>query len=173
MYYKITSYCDPNYTKLGMVNVDASFYLDEKDEGYDKYLSEHYVQVTDFNGAIYEGKKNDVGFPADMEDYKKWVDSFPKKYQLNPFCNHSIQFEHDVTEQEIKDAFDRAIGITHQNYLIDDLHCKNGGQVVNEDIHYRERMELYKNPTPELQEKIISAEEKSEELKNIDLTQIK
>jgi hypothetical protein len=163
MYYKIKKYGHSDYLKLGMINVEADFFLEENDEGYKKYISEHYVQVPVLNGAIYDGKKNDAGFPFDSEDYKKWIDSFPKVYQLNPFCNHAIQFEHNVTVEEIKKAFDRALGITHQNYLIDDLHCLKGGQVVNENINYGQRILLFKNPTPVLQAKIISAEQ------NVDL----
>lgn len=173
MYYKIISYGDPNYTKLGMINVDAQFYLEKGDKGYDKYIAEHYVEVMVFPEKGYEGKTNEIGAPVDMEDYKKWLESLPKVWQLNPFCNHSIQFETNVTETEIFAAFDRALKITHQNYLIDDLHCQNGGQIVNANIHYRERLSLYAKPTTELQAKILSAENKVVSLNQVELTQIK
>lgn len=174
MYYKITSYGDPNYTKLGMINVDAALYLEEGDEGYNKYIEEHYVTIPVFPKEGYKGKMTTEGMPVpvDMEDYKKWLESLPTIKQLNPFCNHSIQFEADVTEEEILAAFDRALHITHQNYLIDDLHCKNGGTIVNEDIKYRERVQLYENPTSDLQAKVASAESKIESLKTVDFKQI-
>ena len=70
--------------------------------------------------------------------------------QLNPFCTHSIQFEHDATEEEILWCFEWALGITHWNYLMDDLHCQkkdeNGNpysQVVNQNIHYAARKNFY------------------------------
>lgn len=173
MYYKITNHGDEKYTKLGMINVDAAFYLEEGDEGYDKYIEEHYVTVPVFPEEGYQGEMTTEGmpFPVDIEDYKKWRAGLPTVQQLNPFCNHSIQFEADVTEEEIYSAFDRALQITHQNYLIDDLHCKNRGTVVNKNIRYAERVSLYKKPTPKLKEKIANAERKVVSLNSANIKQ--
>ena len=115
-YFKIIN--DPldqgeKYIAMGMINVTAELYLEKGDEGYDKYIAEHLVTLED--GST----------------------------QLNPFCTHSIQFEHDATEEEILWCFEFALGITHRNYLADDLHCKKGGQVVNQNIHYLSRKAFY------------------------------
>jgi hypothetical protein len=39
-------------------------------------------------------------------------------------------------EEKILWCFEFALGITHRNYLIDDLHCKKGGQIVNQPFYY-------------------------------------
>jgi hypothetical protein len=145
MYYKITKVGEPKYSDMGMVDVMASFYLEDKDEGYVNYIKEHYVQLPVIPEGGYRGEVNEIGVPVDIKDYKTWVASLPTVQQLNPFCNHSIQFEHDVTEADIRYCFDLALATTHQNYLLDDLHCQKGGQVVNQDINYSVRKDYYEN----------------------------
>lgn len=115
-YFKIIN--DPldqgeKYIAMGMINVTAELYLEKGDEGYDKYIAEHLVTLED--GST----------------------------QLNPFCTHSIQFEPDVAEEEILWCFEFALGITHRNYLADDLHCQRGGQVVNQPFGYKSRKAFY------------------------------
>jgi hypothetical protein len=92
---------------------------------------------------ILESYEEYVNYTKERDAYDNWIKSLPKMQQLNPFCNHSIQFEHDVTEEEILWCFEFALGITHRNYLIDDLHCKKGGQIVNQDIKYSARRAFY------------------------------
>ena len=82
----------------------------------------------------------DEGYDKYIAEHLVTVDGVE---QFNPFCTHSIQFEHDATEEEILWCFEWALGITHQNYLKDDLHCKKDGQVVNQPFHYIARKAFY------------------------------
>jgi len=175
-YYKINAPQKDEYTDIGMVNVLAAFYLEKGDDGYDKYMVEHYVQVPVIpKGEKYPGKVNEIGIPLDIEDYKKWVDSFPKAWQLNPFCNHFIQFEADVIKEEILYCFEFALAQTRLNYLEDDLHCEKGTSAkrINQDIGYLQRLADYRQPTTEMKLKISAAEAKTAELKNVDFTKVK
>jgi len=152
-YFKILPILRDKYVDMGMLNISAELYLEQGDEGYDKYISEHKVTVEDIE-------------------------------QLNPFCTHSIQFEANVTEEEILWCFEFALGITHRNYLKDDLHCQKGGQVVNRPFHYSARREFYKGVPlipADLQSdymkieiaKVAKAEAKINQFKNIDFTKVK
>jgi len=160
MFYKITKFGDSpdslgfKYSSIGMVEILAAFYLEEGDDGYDAYLKEHYVTVPVFPDKGYTGKVDKDGEPVDMDDFNKWVSSLPTTQQLNPFCNHSIQFEpeqlpHDdngltkEAQDNIDYCFQWALGITAKNYLLDDLSCKIGGQKVNQDIDYLSRCAYY------------------------------
>jgi hypothetical protein len=186
MYFKINTPQKDKYTDMGMVNISASFYLEKGDEGYDKYMAEHYVQVPVIPEGGYQGKINEIGEPADLKDYQAWYANLERVWQLNPFCNHSIQFEAEATEEEILWCFEYALAITARNYLIDDLHCKNGGQVVNQGIGYLARRNIYKvlSLMPcELKQtdedaikwstKITNAETKVMALSEVDFAQIK
>jgi len=182
MFYKITKIGDEKYTKMGMVEVMASFYLEKGDEGYEKYVAEHLVNIPIIPKEDYQGKMTTEGMkvPVDIEDYKKWLDSLPTTQQLNPFCNHSMQFEADVTEEEILWCFEFGLGITARNYIADDLHCKTeSGQVVNQGIWYLARKAFYEGvkmipieqQTPYIKKelaKVASAETKALSLKEVD-----
>jgi hypothetical protein len=184
MYFKINTPQKDKYTDMGMVAISAAFYLEAKDEGYDKYIAEHYVQVPVIPKGGYQGKVGETGIPVDLDDYKNWIKSLPTAWQLNPFCNHSIQFEANVTEEEILWCFEWALAITHQNYLKDDLHCKKDGQVVNQDINYRSRKAFYEGARfvpPSMQTtsmksamaKCALCESKVVALKEVDFTAVK
>lgn len=110
MYFIIKPIQDTKYTQMGMVEVDAAFYLESGDRGYADYIAEH-----------------------------TWYDEKNKKEVLNPFCNHSIQFEKDVTVEEILYCFEWALALTHENYLKKDLACKADGRVVNQLFDYTKR----------------------------------
>jgi hypothetical protein len=181
MYFKITKVGDEKYTKMGMVEVMAAFYLEEGDEGYDKYIAEHLVTVPVIPAEGYQGKVDETGNPIDQEDYAKWISSLPTIQQLNPFCNHSIQFEANVTEEEILWCFEFALDQTKKNYLEDDLHCEKGttAKAVNQDIGYLSRKAFYEGvktipvaqQTPYIKTelaKVASAEIKALALKEID-----
>jgi len=145
MYFKILPITKDKYTAMGMVNISASFYLEKGDEGWDKYQKEHHVIVPIIPEGGYQGKVDKEGSPVDQKDYDTWLASLPTEERDNPFCNHAIQFEHDVTEEEILYCFEFALAQTHLNYLEDDLHCKNGiAKVVNQDIGYLARRNTYK-----------------------------
>jgi len=183
MYYKMIKHIDEKYPSMGMVEVRASFFLEVGDEGYDKYMAEHFVTVPVFPVGGYPGKVDKEGTPLKIEDYNTWLNSLPTVQRLNPFCNHAIQFEGNVTSEEILTAFDKAVEITKQNYIVDDLHCKTVGQKVNADIGYTKRKAFYKvavdtlvaKRTPEMVvavDKIVVATDKVEELKTVDFTTI-
>jgi hypothetical protein len=149
MYFKITL-GDPRYIALGMVDVKVDFYLEEGDEGWAKYNSP-------------EGSLNSEG-------------------ELNPFCEHFMQFDADMLSfddngltEESKEAIlwccEWALGITHKNYLIDDLHCQKGGQIVNQDIDFLARVERYK--TQKENSKIIRADVLKKHIGTADFTKAK
>jgi hypothetical protein len=188
MYFKLNAPTKDKYTDMGMVCVSASFYLDETDEGYDKYMAEHYVQVPVIPEGGYPGKmttEEGMPKPVDQKDYDDWFASLERVWQLNPFCNHSIQFEATVTKEEILWCFEFALAQTHKNYLEDDLHCQKGiAKVVNQNINYISRKAFYQGvkqipvasqsayEKAELA-KVIAAETKVTELKSVDFTKVK
>lgn len=145
MFFKIINIGDPKYkySDMGMINVDAAFYLEAGDEGFDKYQAEHYAQVPVIPAGGYPGKLDDEGVPADKKAFGVWLAALPKVWQFNPFCNHSIQFEPSVTKEEILYCFDLALVMTHENYLKNDLECKVDGRVVNQSINYESRKVFY------------------------------
>jgi len=121
----------------------------------------------------------------EWELYDTWIKSLPTIQQLNQFCNHSIQFEHDVTEEEILWCFEWALALTHKNYLVDDLHCEKGtaAKVVNQNIHYLARKAFYEGvsiipvaqQTPYMKAeiaKVASAEAKALLLKEVDFASV-
>ncbi len=186
MFFKINKPQRDKYTDMGMVNIDASFYLEDGDEGYDKYMAEHHVQVPVIPEGGYPGEVNEMGMPVDQKDYKDWIKSLPTIWRLNPFCNHSIQFGATVTREEILWCFEFALAQTHLNYLKDDLRCKKGtgAKIVNQDINYRARKAYYEGvkqipienqTTSEKTElaKVASAEAKVVVLKDVDFTKVK
>lgn len=189
-YFKILPILRDKYVDMGMINVSAELYLEQGDEGYDKYIAEHFVTVPVIPAEGYQGKVDETGQPIDQEDYDKWISSLPTIQQLNPFCNHSIQFEANVTEEEILWCFEWALGITHRNYLMDDLHCEkkdeNGNpysQVVNQPFGYTSRRSFYEGvrqiPVIARNEyekkelaKCVSAEARVMILKDVDFTAV-
>ncbi len=190
-YFKINPIQKDKYTDMGMINVSADLYLEKGDEGYEKYIAEHLVAVPVIPEGGYTGEKDTENNPIIQEDYDNWIKSLPTIQQLNPFCNHSIQFEHDVTEEEILWCFEWALGITHWNYLMNDLHCQkkdeNGNpysQVVNQPFGYTSRRAFYqgvsmipdKNRTPLMKTEMAKVDKVSARLakiKDIDFTKVK
>lgn len=81
----------------GNVQVKLEFYLDPADYGYDKT----YIDVPDFTGQEYKGKKDKEGNP-DPETYQEWINKLPKKKQLNPFHNHFIYLPPEYTKADIE-----------------------------------------------------------------------
>lgn len=86
--------------RKGKVQIRFSFYLEPNDARYD----EHHVQVPDPLSEKwqkgYPGVYGDMG-PLDEKDYQKWYDSLPKIWQNNPFHNHFVYVDPDVTDGEI------------------------------------------------------------------------
>lgn len=185
MYYKINAPIKDEYPDMGMVNISAKFYLEKGDEGWEKYQAEHHVTVPIFPPEGYQGKVDEKGNPVDRKDYDTWLASLPTETRDNPFCNHSIQFEPDATEEEILWCFEWALALTHINYLADDLHCEKGtrAKVVNQDIGFIARKAFYKGvkqipaETQTAYEKTelakcVSAKSKVTALKDVDFTTV-
>lgn len=178
MYFKIIDINAQKYKDIGMIEVSAAFYLEDKDEGYDKYVKEHYVTVPVWPEGGYKGEMSEFGTPADKEDFDSWRNSLPTIQRFNPFCNHSMQFEPNVTPEEIVYCMQLAVEMSARNYLKNDLDCKVDGVVVNQDINYLSRRAYYegiKQIPPSLQTvkmaediaKVLSADTKATYLKTI------
>jgi len=190
-YFKILPILRDKYVDMGMLNISAELYLEQGDEGYDKYIAEHFVTVPIIPEGGYTGKFNKDGVPVNQTDYDNWIKSLPTVWRLNPFCTHSIQFEYDVTEEEILWCFEWALGITHWNYLVCDLGCQwkdeNGNpyaQVVNQPFHYSARKEYFKvisqlllrNRSDYMNSelaKVSKAEARVAKIKKVDFTKVK
>lgn len=82
----------------GNIAVKLEFYLDPADYGYEQT----YVSVSDFTGATYKGKLDKDGQPRNPEDYQAWMDSLPRKWQLNPFHNHFIYLPPDYANKDVE-----------------------------------------------------------------------
>lgn len=80
-----------------MVQIRYCLYLDPDDYGYDK----HYVEVPIIPEEGYQGKVGEMGVPIDQDDYDKWFSELPTEMQNNPFHNHFVQVEPDITDAEI------------------------------------------------------------------------
>lgn len=184
MYLKITSLGEQKYIDMGMISVSAAFYLEEGDEGFAAYMAEHHVEVPVMPEGGYPGEVDKEGKPLDQKDFDTWLAGLPKVWQLNPFCNHSMQFEASVTKEEILYCFEWALAMTHANYLKNDLQCKTDGKVVNQSINYDSRKAYYTgikiipdiNKTPKMvaDAKLVSdATVKIAALKDIDFSNIK
>lgn len=183
MYFKITNVGEKKYEDMGMVNVDAAFYLEEGDDGFAAYMAEHHVQVPVIPEGGYPGKVDKEGIPLDQKDFAAWMAALPKVWQLNPFCNHSMQFEASATEEEILYCFEWGLAMTHANYLKNDLQCKAAGRVVNQPINYSGRKSFYegiksipeaeKTPTMKLADQLkTAATAKVAALKEVDFKTI-
>ena len=79
----------------GSVQVRFDLFLEPTDP---RYL-DTYIQVPDIP---------EKGYPfADSKlSEEAWLDSLPKKWQLNPFHSHFVYFDPDVTDEEIKAEMD-------------------------------------------------------------------
>lgn len=177
MYFKITKVGEQKYTDMGMINVCAAFYLEPGDAGYDKYVAEHFVTVPIIPKEGYTGK-------PDVTAYQTWEATLPTEQRFNPFCNHFMQFEPTVTEEEILYCFEWALPMTQANYIKDDLKCEVSGTIVNQTINYDSRKAYYTgikiipdaNKTPKMiaDAKLVSdATAKIAALKDIDFSKIK
>ena len=97
MYYKVepTGCC----VRKGMVQVRYAFYLEPGDYKYEA----HHVKVPVIPDGGYPGEVGKDSRPEDREDYRAWLDSLPKEARDNPFHNHFVYFEPEVSDEEIND----------------------------------------------------------------------
>lgn len=184
MYFKITKVGEQKYTDMGMINVCAAFYLEPGDAGYDKYVAEHFVTIPIIPKDGYTGKIDKETGKPDVTEYNNWLATLPTTQRFNPFCNHFMQFEPTVTEEEILYCFEWALPMTQANYIKDDLKCNVDGVTVNQPINYDSRKAYYEgikiipdiNKTPKMiaDAKLVSdATAKIAALKDIDFSKIK
>ena len=95
MYFKVeNSGCS---VRKGRVQIRYSLFLDKTDYGYDK----HYVEVPIIPAEGYQGDVDKNGMPTNQTDYGKWWSELPTEMQHNPFHNHFVQVEPDITDVEI------------------------------------------------------------------------
>ena len=84
--------------RRGKVQLRISFYLEPMDARY----NEHHVNIPIIPPEGYQGECDPLGSPIDQQDYVTWIESLPKAWQNNPFHNHFIRVEPDITDTEIK-----------------------------------------------------------------------
>ena len=120
MYVKVESsgVCE----RKGLVQVRFSFYLDEKDYGYEK----HHVRIPIIPEGGYPGKVNEMGAPSDEKDYQKWVNSLPKEWVNNPFHNHFIYVSPETPDDEIMDLGEAYLEEAYIKWACEErIDCKN------------------------------------------------
>lgn len=116
MYYKIEpSGCAEH---KGLCEVRYDLFLEPADEGY----SEHHVTVPIFPAEGYQGEVGEMGQPVDREDYDKWVASLPTETRDNPYCCHFVQFEPNVTDEEVLFVGELALDMGGKNWATRELH---------------------------------------------------
>lgn len=84
--------------RKGKVQIRFSFYLEPGDARYD----EHHVQVPIIPPEGYPGEVDELGSPKDLGAYNTWLESLSKEWQNNPFHNHFVYVDPDVTDEEIR-----------------------------------------------------------------------
>ena len=107
----------------GLCQVRADFYWDEKDAEYALTECKIYPEKG------YEGKVDEMGIPADLDDYQKWEDSLPVEMRHLPFHTHFIYFEPHHTDEEILFCFELA-----KEWLKNNQKMKNVKPVWKENI---------------------------------------
>ena len=85
--------------RKGMVQIRFCMYLEPDDYGYEK----HHIQVPIIPEGGYPGEVDAMGQPVDIKAYDAWIKSLPTVWQTNPFHNHFIQVEPDITDNGILD----------------------------------------------------------------------
>jgi hypothetical protein len=83
---------------MGKVQLRIAMYLEPDDSRYE----EHHVQVPIMPEGGYPGEVDAEGAPVDQEHYNSWLESLPKEWRDNPFHNHFVYVDADVTDGEIK-----------------------------------------------------------------------
>lgn len=94
--------------RKGKIKLRISLFLEPTDPRYE----EHHIQVPIIppeGYPEYTGELDAQGNPVDEEDYlqywrgyNQWLESLPKEWQNNPFHNHFVYVDADITETEIK-----------------------------------------------------------------------
>lgn len=83
--------------RMGKVQLRFSFYLEPDDLRYE----EHHIQVPIIPEGGYPGEVDAEGLPVDQEHYNSWLESLPREWRDNPFHNHFVYVDADVSDDEI------------------------------------------------------------------------
>ncbi|MFA5153468.1 MAG: hypothetical protein WC554_12970 [Clostridia bacterium] len=105
---------------------------------------------------FYKEYSEYITFINEIKLYNEWRNALPHIWELNSFCNHAIQFEPDVSEEEILWCFEWALALAHQNYILNDLDCKWEGRLINQPYGYASRRAFFEGM------KLIPKEKQSE-----------
>lgn len=95
----------------GKIQLRFSFYLEPSDPRYE----EHHIKVPIIPAEGYPGEVDAMGNLVNIEDYINWTETLPKEWQNNPFHNHFVYVDADVTDGKIKqlirESYDEFFGI--------------------------------------------------------------
>lgn len=84
--------------RYGLVQVRIAMYLEPGDYKY----NDHHILAPIIPEEGYPGEVDAMGHPANMGDYQSWLNLLPKVWQTNPFHNHFIYGEPEITDAEIQ-----------------------------------------------------------------------
>lgn len=129
----------------GNVKIRLAFYLELDDARYDK---RHYLTPI-IPESGYPGRVDKEGNPLDLEEYKLWEDSLPKKWVLAPFHNHFLYLPPDVTEDVIVSKANLHLPNFYAAWL-QELDRIPGGMRKGWHIGTRQRPIRYDRTDPEL-----------------------
>lgn len=87
--------------RKGYLKVKIRMYL----EPSDPYYYVHHVEVIDEDNKEYKrgykGKVDKDGVPLDETDYNNWLNGLPLKWQDNPFNNHFLMLDANISQSEL------------------------------------------------------------------------
>jgi len=116
----------------GFVQVRLAMYLEKGDYGYERT----YIQVPVIPEGGYQGKVDAMGNPVNMDAYNTWLASLPKVWQLNPFHNHFLHLEPDVSDEKIQELMVFHLANFYEAWKAD-YGLKKGGMRHGWDVRHR------------------------------------
>ena len=122
----------------GLCQVRLAMYLEPGDYGYERC----HIRVPVIPEGGYTGAVDTMGSPVDQADYDAWINSLPKVRQLNPFHNHFLHLEPDVTDQEIEDLMAFHLPNFYEAWR-QDYGEVAGGMRKGWDVKHRKRPKRY------------------------------
>jgi len=97
-----------------MVQVRFSFYLEPGDVRY----GEHHVNLPVVPEGGYPGKKDEHGIAKSEAAYKAWRGGLPTKWQTNPFHNHFVYVDPEMSDEEIAAIGDELLPVFYAEWLM-------------------------------------------------------
>ena len=86
----------------GNVMVRFAFYLEPNDARYEEHHIFAVDETTPEFKAGYQGKVDKLGNPVSDKDFEKWINSCKHYWRDNPFHNHFVYADPDVTDEELQ-----------------------------------------------------------------------